>query len=208
MGDTRHQDLKICFYGSTLYNRGLSMLMRGGTSHMPLKRHPALQDLSRDHHLFLLEARHVRWFLEGDERAKSLSELIESVLAFWELDGKLHLQEEEEIVYPIYLANAPLKKRDIDALYTDHTWLREKLQELADLPRLESSSSLLRSISEYVVNHVRQEERVIYMAIQDTLSEEQLQAIAEKSLAFRKEHRKPRAIGRAQDHINLPDIED
>lgn len=175
---------------------------------MPLKRHPALQDLSRDHHLFLLEARHVRWFLEADERAMSLEEVIESLLRFWDEVGALHLREEEEIVYPAYLAQAPLRQRDIDALYTDHNWLRDKIQELAALPRFENSKPVLRSLSEYVVNHVRHEERVIYEAIQDTLDEAQMKAIAEKSLAFRKTHRKAEAIGRAQDHIDLPEIED
>jgi len=172
---------------------------------MPLNRHIALQDLSRDHHLFLLEARHIRRFLEDDERVKSLEEVIESILAFWESDGEPHIREEEDILYPAYLQSAPLRKRDIDALYTDHNWLREKIQELADLPRFEHSRPLLRSIGEYIVNHVRHEERVIYETIQDTLSDEQLNALREKSLAFRKEHRQPDAIGRAQDHMDLPD---
>ncbi len=173
---------------------------------MPLKRHIALQDLSRDHHQFLLEAQHIRRFLEDDEEAKSLEEVIESLLIFWEADGEPHIREEESILYPAYLEAAPLRKRDIDALYTDHNWLREKLQELSDLPRFENSRPLLGSISDYIVNHVRHEERVIYEAIQTTLSEDQLKSLAEKSLAFRKQYRKPEAIGRAQDHIDLPDL--
>lgn len=173
---------------------------------MPLKRHVALQDLSRDHQLFLVEARHIRWFLEADKRAKSLEEVIESLLTFWENAGLLHIREEEEIVYPVYLKAAPLRKREIDALYTDHNWLRDKMQELGDLPRFENSRPVLRSLGEYIVNHVRHEEQVIYEAIQTTLSEKQLKAIAKKSLVFRKKHRKPESIGRTGDHIDLPDL--
>ena len=173
---------------------------------MPLKRHIALQDLSRDHHLFLLEARHIRWFLEDDERAKSLEDVIGSILTFWDEVGQLHIREEEEIVYPIYLKASPLRKREIDALYTDHNWLRDKMLELADLPRFENSRPALRSISEYIVNHVRHEEWVIYESIQTRLSEEQLKSIAKQSRAFRKKHRQAEAIGRAQEHIDLPDL--
>jgi len=175
---------------------------------MPLKRHPALQDLSRDHQQFLLEARHVRWYLEDDERALPLEDIIESLLAFWKKVGEWHIREEEEIVYPAYLAKAPLKQRDIDALYTDHNWLREKFQDLSAMPRFENTKPILRSLSEYIVNHVRHEERVIYEAIQDALDETQLDTIAEKSRSFRKENREPEAIGRAQEHIDLPGIED
>lgn len=166
------------------------------------KRHIALQDLSRDHRLFLREARHIRWYLEADERAKSLEEVIESLLTFWDDIGLLHIREEEEIVYPVYVKVAPLRKREIDALYTDHNWLRDKMQELGDLPRFENSKPVLHSMSEYIVNHVRHEENVIYESIQTKLSEKQLNAIAEKSLAFRKKHRKVNLT----HHSDLPDL--
>src|SRR5688572_28816779 len=129
---------------------------------MPLNRHPALVNLSRDHHLFLLEARRIRWLIENDERSGTLNDVVDALLRFWNTVGELHLQEEETIVFPAYLEFAPLSKLDIDALITDHNWLRDKLRELADLPRYENCSTLLISLAEYIVNHLRQEERVVF----------------------------------------------
>ena len=175
---------------------------------MPLKRHPALQDLSRDHQLFMAEARQVRWFLEDDKRAKPLDDLIESLLVFWEEHGAPHCQEEETVIYPFYLKQAPLKQRQIDALYTDHRWLHEKVKELAALPRFENCSPLLRSMHDYIINHVRHEEHVIYDAIQDALNDEQLNELAALSLAYRQQNRHADNINRTQGYADLPDLAD
>lgn len=173
---------------------------------MQVKRHPALYNLSCDHQLYLEQARFVRWYLADDERSKSLDELITTLLDFWRKDGEPHLQEEEIAVYPAYLQAAPTKQRDINALLTDHQWLRERVQELENVPRFENASPLLRSISDYMINHVRHEETVTYEAIQDSLTEEQLQAITENALAFRKEHRSPESIHEPQAIIELPEL--
>jgi hypothetical protein len=43
---------------------------------VPMLRHPALQDLSRDHQLFLLNCRHIRWLADGDHRARPFDETL------------------------------------------------------------------------------------------------------------------------------------
>ena len=156
---------------------------------MPIKRHPALVNLSHDHYLFLLEAQRIRWLIENDERSGTLTEVVDAILQFWKEAGELHLLEEEELLFPAYLEAAPLSKRDIDTLITDHNWLRDKLRELADLPRYENCSPLLISLAEYIVNHIRLEERESYEKIEETLSVSQLEAFAEASRRFRLEHR-------------------
>lgn len=168
---------------------------------MSPERHPALQNLSQDHQQFLEEANRVRGYLEEDDHAQSLEDLIESLLGFWAKIGEWHLREEEEIIYPAYLAKAPLKQRDVDALYTDHNWLRDKIQDLSAMPRLENTKPLLRSLSEYIVNHVNHEEQTIYPAIQNTLDEAKLNHITQQSRAFREKYRKPEAITEAQDEV-------
>jgi hemerythrin-like domain-containing protein len=175
----------------------------GKNIHMPLKRHFALQDLSRDHHLFLVEARNIRWLLDGDKRATTTQNLVENLLKFWQEHGNLHLLEEEEVTYPFYLQHAPLAKKDIDSLRTDHAWIRDKFEELTDMPRFENCSPLLKSLGEYIVSHVRHEERGIYEQIQNTLDESALQELAAKSQSFRISHRGEAAIGPA--HSTLPD---
>jgi hemerythrin-like domain-containing protein len=114
---------------------------------------------------------------------------VDALLLFWKEVGELHLQEEEEILFPGYLEAAPLSRREVDTLITDHTWLRDKLRELADLPRYENCSPLLISLAEYIVNHIRLEEHDVYDKIQGTLSEAQLESLSEASRLFRLEHR-------------------
>lgn len=156
---------------------------------MPVNRHPALANLSRDHQLFLIEARRVRWLIENDERAGTLTEVVESLLHFWKTSGEAHLKEEETILFPAYLEANPLARREVDALITDHNWLRDKLRELGDLPRYENTNPVLISLAEYIVNHIRLEENEIYDKIQNTLNSNQLEELALAAARFRLEER-------------------
>ena len=164
-----------------------------------LKRHPALQDLSRDHHLFLLQVRHIRWLISGHERAASLETVIDDLLTFWNEHGQAHLEEEEIVLFPFVRDHStdPDSAGMLRRLEIDHNWLRDKFEELTDLPRLENAVPLLRSMGEYIERHVRHEEREVFQQIQAQLSDEQLTALADQSLAFRTEHRTPDAIGPA-----------
>lgn len=168
---------------------------------MPLKRHPALQDLSRDHHAFLIEARNVRWLLEGDERAESLPITIERLLVFWHEHGEAHLREEETVLFPFCEEHVPELCKTLELerhLTNDHAWLRSKVAELADVPQLENSTPLLRTLSKFIEAHVRHEEREIFEQIQAALTAEQLEDLHARSIAFRTEHRPEGSIGPAQ----------
>lgn len=156
---------------------------------MPLNRHPALEKLSEDHHLYLIQAQNIRWLINGDQRATTSEDLVASLLDFWQRDGEFHLREEEEVIYPFYLQYAPLDKKVIDALKTDHMWMRDKFAELSNMPRFENTTPLLKSLGDYMISHIRHEEQVIYEKIQTTLTNEALAELAKKSAAFRKEHR-------------------
>lgn len=174
---------------------------------MPLKRHPALQDLSRDHHHFLLQARNIKWLVEGHDRAGSLKEVVDALLEFWDTHGEHHLREEETLLYPLYLQHAPTAKKSIDRLERDHEWLRDKVAEIRDMPHYENCDPLLRSMWQYIEGHVRHEERVVYEDIQKTLDEATLQDFANQSVAYRREHRPDDAIGRYTPRPQDDDLE-
>lgn len=173
---------------------------------MSLKRHPALQDLSRDHHLFLLQARNIKWLVEGHERAEPLQAVVEALLQFWETHGEPHLREEETVLFPLYLHYAPHAQKSITRLERDHQWLREKVEELSAMPRYENCDPILRSLGQYIEGHVRQEEQVVFEAIQAAFDDATLQALAAQSLAFRQQHRTPDSIGPAKPTL-LDDAE-
>ena len=142
---------------------------------MPIIRHPALEKLSHDHHQYLEAAQNIRYLIDGDSRATTAEDLVESLLKFWNTSGELHLREEEEVTYAFYLQHVPLAKKEIDALKTDHLWLRDKFEELSNMPRFENTMPVLRSLGQYMVSHIRYEEQVMYEQIQTTLDELALQ---------------------------------
>ncbi|HYN88736.1 MAG TPA: hypothetical protein VER55_09405, partial [Ardenticatenaceae bacterium] len=79
-----------------------------------MKRHPALQELSREHHLLLLEARQIRWLRAGDRRAPPLDVVLASFLDTWHSVAVRHIQEEDEVLLPLS-ARYPSPEQERDA---------------------------------------------------------------------------------------------
>jgi iron-sulfur cluster repair protein YtfE (RIC family) len=161
-----------------------------------MKRLPAFQDLSRDHHTALLQARDIKWYFVGHEQAKSLTTLIESFLTFWEDEALLHFREEEELLLP------QLEKRDdqaeemIQQVLSDHRWLRNRVNTLiSEKEAPERAKQSLKAIGSRLHDHVRFEERVVFERFQEVFDEEDLEEYHEKSIAFRREWRGESAIG-------------
>lgn len=169
-----------------------------------MKRHEALQDYSRDHHFFLLEAREIRWSLEGSEHGRPVRHVVRSFLQFWEHDGLIHLREEEEILLPTYSTHASsgAASRHIARIRDDHAWLRTNVETLQQcLDREAPFEDLLGEIGQHVHDHIRFEERTIFQHVQQVLTDEQLSELAAASHEFRLAHRSPAAIGpRDDDH--------
>lgn len=163
---------------------------------MPLKRHSALQNLSRDHQLFLLEARSMRWIANKDPRAPELSSYIENFLIFWDYHGNPHIEEEETVLFPFCYSDP--NALELMQLRIDHRLLRNRAQEIRQNPD-SVTPSLLRELAEQITEHVRHEERVVFEEIQQRLDEDQLAELGRQSLAFRKEHRPPDAWGPSTD---------
>jgi iron-sulfur cluster repair protein YtfE (RIC family) len=145
----------------------------------------------------LLQTRHIRWLLDGDERAESLQTVVASLLTFWKECGEPHLMEEEQVLIPFVLQRRPLANKVLRRLEIDHEWLREKFKELSAMPHYENCVPVLRSMSDYMTNHVRLEEREIFPAIQEWLGEAALAELWEQSKVFRLRERGVDAIGPA-----------
>jgi iron-sulfur cluster repair protein YtfE (RIC family) len=158
---------------------------------LPVKRHPALQDFSRDHHFFLLQVRQVRWHMRGDRRAPPFEKVLEEFLALWRQDGQLHLREEEEILLPLYRQHPSAEQeRHMYRFLDDHEWLRQHVVML----EAHEDQPLLERVAERLYAHVRFEERILFQHLQNVLPEHLLQDLHERSIQFRVEVR-PGAIG-------------
>jgi hypothetical protein len=160
--------------------------------HASMKRHPALQDLSRDHQLFLLQCRQIRWCEDNDHRARSTDETHRDFLAFWDADGRVHLEEEEVVLLPRLLYRSDALDEHVRAIAEQHAALRREIAgaraEPSDPPRLYALGRLLES-------HVRFEERVVFAAAQAALDDAALAALWTASIEFREVRRGPDRIG-------------
>jgi len=167
-----------------------------------MKRHPALQDLSRDHHHFLLQSRNIRWYMERDRRALPFDVVLREFLRTWTREVVPHLEEEERLFVPYYQRYASRLQEQYEAqIRADHEWLRIKVAELMKRQEAgEPIEALLGEIGQRLHDHVRFEERLLFKHVQAIMSDEALNEIGAMSLAFREAHR-PNAIGPRKEEV-------
>lgn len=131
----------------------------------PLKRHKALQPLSREHHHGLL----LSWKIRSGF-SKNVSADRMKTYADWFFEHHLipHFELEEAEIFSILDAENDLVKKAL----ADHRRLKRLFSDETDVEK-----SLSR-IEEELEQHIRFEERILFPEIQKWATEEQLQYIA------------------------------
>ena len=132
--------------------------------HKPLKRHKALQPLSREHHQGLLLSWKIRMGLKKNIEPKRIK-----VYANWFYKTHLipHFEMEEAHIFTILGKHDKLVKRAL----ADHKRLGRLLNlDVEDL-------KTLNKIEEELEQHIRFEERVLFPEIQKVATEQQLATI-------------------------------
>jgi hypothetical protein len=133
-----------------------------------VKRAEALQPLSREHLAALLAAKKLR---AADDVAGATREFLE----FWNEDGRRHFRIEEEVLLPGWAAYGELDLEGVARMLDDHLAIRrEALRAEAG----ELSIGEVHRLGELLHDHVRFEERVLFVA-----AEEALDAVALRRLA-------------------------
>lgn len=127
----------------------------------PIKRHRALQPLSREHHRGLLLSWKIR---EGLKRGVEPARIKKYTDWFWENHLRPHFEFEEKYIFPI-LGN---KDKMVKRAKKEHGRLRRLF---TSKERVEIKLSL---IEEELVAHIRFEERVLFNEIQKIADSEQL----------------------------------
>ncbi|SFN73523.1 hypothetical protein SAMN04487989_103103 [Bizionia echini] len=130
----------------------------------PLKRHKALQPLSREHHHGLL----LSWKIRSGFSKNVSADRIKSY-ADWFFENHLipHFELEETEIFTILDSDNELVKKAL----ADHRRLKRLFTKE---PNLEKS---LNKIEEELEKHIRFEERILFPEIQKVASEAQLQYI-------------------------------
>jgi iron-sulfur cluster repair protein YtfE (RIC family) len=132
----------------------------------PIKRHEAIQPLSREHHQGLLLCWKIR---KGFETGVEPQRIKNYTDWFWENQLQEHFRIEEKYVFPVLGAENNLVKQAL-----------EEHEHLAALFNQEAEISLaLETIQNDLEGHIRFEERVLFNKIQEEASAEELQHIQE-----------------------------
>lgn len=131
----------------------------------PLKRHPALMPLSRDHHQGLLFCWKIR---QGFANNISVERVVDYARWFYENHLENHFRLEETYVFPLIDETHPLRRKAM----SQHRRLRLLFKKLSqgNKPR----QIVLGLIEEALEKHIRMEERALFPEIQQSAGNEQL----------------------------------
>jgi len=132
----------------------------------PIKRHKAIQPLSREHHQGLLLSWKIR---TGFSKGVSTDRIKTYVDWFYKTYLIAHFEEEEKNIFPILGNNNELVKKAI----AQHRRLDQLFRSTSEIEKS------LKRIEEELEQHIRFEERILFNEIQKVASEQQLLSILE-----------------------------
>lgn len=137
----------------------------------PLKRNKHILQLSKDHHFTLLFCWKIR---QGLKMGVEVERIQKYVQYFWQHDMKAHFREEEEILF------VPVQDAHVQKAIDDHKQIKELVDAVLQAPEGEERSQQLSILADTVDAHVRYEERVLFPHLEQTLTQEQLEAIGKQ----------------------------
>jgi len=134
----------------------------------PIKRNPALVELSRDHHFALLLLWKIR---EGLKKQVQPDRIGSYVIHFFDTDLRPHFNAEEELLFNRLPANQELRIQAED----EHRRLHGLIDTLRSNP---GNPDALKRFSETLESHIRFEERTLFNYLQENIPEVELSGIA------------------------------
>ena len=133
-----------------------------------MKRAEALRPLSREHLAALLAARKLR---AADDVATATREF----LTFWNDEGRRHFRIEEEVLLPGWAAYGELDRDGVGRMLEEHLAIR---REVLRLQAGELSIGQIHLLGDLLHDHVRFEERVLFVAAEEALDAPSLARLA------------------------------
>jgi hemerythrin-like domain-containing protein len=136
----------------------------------PIRRSQALVKFSKDHHFALLLIWKIRQGLHFGIEPQRINNYITS---FFQNYLEEHFKEEEELLFVLLNKNNHSRK----TAEQDHKVLRQTAEKIKSDP---GNESIIQDFVTRLEKHIRFEERDLFNELQNTLSEPQLNSIAEK----------------------------
>ena len=129
-----------------------------------MKRHPAMQPLSRDHHVALVAAQRQRRATAADA-----GEARAAFLEFWHEHGAAHFRVEEDVLLPAFAPHGDPGDPCVVRMLVDHVRIRAAA---AGLEReAEPAPEALHALGSALEQHVRLEEREVFPLVEAALPE-------------------------------------
>ena len=130
------------------------------SSETPLKRHAALQPLSREHMSGLIQARNIQ--RAADNGARERRDAVDAFVRVWRAEIREHFDDEERLLLPV-TSRPALRVR----LLAEHGVLREIAGRCEREPAsVASDAAEMRRLGRLLHDHIRWEERVFFESIQ------------------------------------------
>jgi hypothetical protein len=137
-----------------------------------MKRHRALEPLSRDHHVALVAAQRLRRAGEDDTAAARAA-----FLEFWHGHGADHFRIEEEILLPVAAGWMDPDAEPVVRMLLDHVRIRAGARRLEGEARPALAS--LHELGGMLERHVRLEEREVFPLIEAAMPEADAERLVE-----------------------------
>jgi hemerythrin-like domain-containing protein len=134
-----------------------------------------LLPLTHDHHHVLAKARRLKLAAESGAEAE-LFMAAQEFVRFFETEGQLHFQEEEDELLPLFGEKLPQEALE---MLEDHVVLRGLVRDLAheaNVASVEPSTAL--AVADGFARHVRFEEKVLFPLLESEASEAELEALS------------------------------
>jgi iron-sulfur cluster repair protein YtfE (RIC family) len=148
---------------------------------MPLRRHPALRSLSRDHHLALQLARGLQTEASPLLRAQLPREkgaLVAYVQRVFAEELAAHFDSEDVVLAPAVAGRAADLDRIVCDIESEHVEIFTLVAQLPDAaPDDAALQAMLDRLGHLLEDHVRREEREYYQRIQEVLDEASMQQL-------------------------------
>lgn len=150
----------------------------------PLKRHPALQPLSRDHYVGLQQAQRLMKAAQADAAARRTT--ADEFLRAWGEEISSHFDDEERLLPDLIAVPA-----DCQRMLDEHVRIRALTATVEALLSQSPPGELLAELGQQLNDHIRWEERQLFPAIEAAAGAEQLTHLEEVTQTI--EHHRPRS---------------
>ena len=172
-----------------------------------MKRHPSLIPLSHDHHHTLVLA---QGLIVGQSRAPRSNwpterrKQADRVIEFFVETLQSHLKNEEAEIFPLAERRLPSREALIFTLRQEHEQIRSLVSDLERnlTNNLEERLPILGRLLE---RNVRQEERVLFQAIQEELTESELKTLGSRLAQSRRQVDSCRLINTTRNNTSSTD---